>query len=38
MRIVIDSYEERQEISVFVQVGDRVEIETKDRYSDEPPF
>jgi hypothetical protein len=37
-KIADSSFEEKAGISVYVQVGDRVEIEIKDTYSDEPPF
>jgi hypothetical protein len=37
-KIVENSYEEKTGISVFMQIGDLVEIETKDKFSDEPPF
>jgi hypothetical protein len=37
-KIADSSMEEKPGISVFVQAGDRVEIEIKDTYSDEPPF
>jgi hypothetical protein len=37
-RIVTQRSDEKQGISVYVKVGDIAEVDTKEKYSEEPPF